>query len=76
MNRVHRMLGASLAVLPWACRRPPCGRCGEAGLPQLKIGTWPSQLFWLVVIFAVGYASWPASSPRGSVRSLRSAARG
>ena len=28
---------------------------GEAGLPQLKIGTWPSQLFWLVVIFAVGY---------------------
>jgi F-type H+-transporting ATPase subunit b len=28
---------------------------GEAGLPQLKIGTWPSQLFWLVVIFAIGY---------------------
>jgi len=28
---------------------------GEAGLPQLKVGTWPSQLFWLVVIFALGY---------------------
>jgi F-type H+-transporting ATPase subunit b len=28
---------------------------GEAGLPQLKVGTWPSQLFWLVVIFGVGY---------------------
>jgi len=28
---------------------------GEAGLPQLKVGTWPSQLFWLVVIFGLGY---------------------
>lgn len=28
---------------------------GEAGLPQLDISTWPSQIFWLVVIFGVGY---------------------
>ena len=27
----------------------------EPGLPQLKVETWPSQLFWLVVIFGVGY---------------------
>ena len=27
----------------------------EAGLPQLDISTWPSQIFWLVVIFGVGY---------------------
>jgi len=27
----------------------------EPGLPQLKVETWPSQLFWLAVIFAVGY---------------------
>ena len=26
-----------------------------AGLPQLKIETWPSQLFWLAVIFGLGY---------------------
>jgi F-type H+-transporting ATPase subunit b len=28
---------------------------GEPGLPQLDIATWPSQLFWLVVLFAAGY---------------------
>ncbi|MDP6217734.1 MAG: F0F1 ATP synthase subunit B' [Alphaproteobacteria bacterium] len=29
---------------------------GEAaGLPQLDIATWPSQLFWLVVLFGAGY---------------------
>ena len=27
----------------------------EPGLPQLDIATWPSQLFWLVVIFGAGY---------------------
>ena len=27
----------------------------EPGLPQLDISTWPSQIFWLVVIFGVGY---------------------
>ena len=27
----------------------------EPGLPQLDIDTWPSQLFWLVVLFGVGY---------------------
>ena len=29
---------------------------GESqGLPQLDITTWPSQVFWLVVVFAIGY---------------------
>ena len=27
----------------------------EPGLPQLKVDTWPSQLFWLAVVFGVGY---------------------
>jgi F-type H+-transporting ATPase subunit b len=27
----------------------------EPGLPQLDVATWPSQLFWLVVLFGVGY---------------------
>ena len=25
------------------------------GLPQLDIATWPSQVFWLVVLFGLGY---------------------
>ena len=55
MNRVHRMLGASLAALAVGVSSVAFAAGGEAGLPQLKVGTWPSQLFWLVVIFAVGY---------------------
>ena len=27
----------------------------EPGLPQLDIATWPSQLFWLAVLFGAGY---------------------
>ena len=27
----------------------------EPGLPQLDISTWPSQIFWLIVVFGVGY---------------------
>ena len=27
----------------------------SSGLPQLDITTWPSQLFWLVVTFLIGY---------------------
>ena len=27
----------------------------SGGLPQLDITTWPSQLFWLVVTFLIGY---------------------
>ena len=27
----------------------------SGGLPQLDISTWPTQLFWLVITFSVGY---------------------
>ena len=27
----------------------------SGGLPQLDITTWPSQLFWLVITFVIGY---------------------
>ncbi|MBT6123412.1 MAG: F0F1 ATP synthase subunit B' [Candidatus Puniceispirillum sp.] len=27
----------------------------KPGLPQLDVTTWPSQIFWLIVLFAVGY---------------------
>lgn len=28
---------------------------GKPGLPQLDVTTWPSQIFWLIVLFAIGY---------------------
>lgn len=31
---------------------------GEGGLPQLNIGTYPSQIFWLLVTFAVLYVAF------------------
>jgi F-type H+-transporting ATPase subunit b len=27
----------------------------EPGLPQLDVATWPSQLFWLIILFGAGY---------------------
>lgn len=34
---------------------PMSAQAAGAGLPQLDINTWPSQLFWLVVLFTAGY---------------------
>ncbi len=34
---------------------PVSAQAAGAGLPQLDISTWPSQLFWLVVLFTAGY---------------------
>ena len=34
---------------------PMSAKAAGAGLPQLDISTWPSQLFWLVVLFTAGY---------------------
>ena len=34
---------------------PTSAKADGAGLPQLDISTWPSQLFWLVVLFTTGY---------------------
>ena len=56
MTRVNRTVSATaagIAVLTTASTAMAAS--GEAGLPQLKIETWPSQLFWLVVIFGIGY---------------------
>jgi len=46
-----QFVGASLAVTA----APLTAVAAEAGLPQLDISTWPSQLFWLVVLFGAGY---------------------
>jgi len=56
MTRVNRTVSATaagIAVLTTASTAMAAS--GEAGLPQLKIETWPSQLFWLLVIFGIGY---------------------
>ena len=34
---------------------PISAKAAGQGLPQLDISTWPSQLFWLVVLFTAGY---------------------
>ena len=51
-NRLTAMVGA-LSVLGPA--QVFAAGASEPGLPQLDIDTWPSQLFWLVVLFSAGY---------------------
>ena len=55
MRRLHAWAGTALMTVMATATSAAYAAGGEAGLPQLKIGTWPSQLFWLVVIFALGY---------------------
>ena len=43
------------AVLIAGVAMPMGAKADGAGLPQLDISTWPSQLFWLVVLFTIGY---------------------
>lgn len=43
--------GLLIAVLAM----PMSAQAAGAGLPQLDISTWPSQLFWLVLLFTAGY---------------------
>lgn len=42
-------------IMLFGLAAPATARAAGAGLPQLDISTWPSQLFWLVVLFAAGY---------------------
>ena len=43
--------GLSIAALAM----PMSAQAAGAGLPQLDVSTWPSQLFWLVLLFTAGY---------------------
>lgn len=46
----------SVATLPWAGALAAAdGERGGGGLPQLNIETFPSQLFWLAISFAILY---------------------
>ena len=46
--------GAGLSAVSITAQAFAAG-ASQPGLPQLDISTWPSQIFWLVVIFGVGY---------------------
>ena len=53
MIRLKTCQHAGITLLGLAA--PATARAAGAGLPQLDISTWPSQLFWLVVLFGAGY---------------------
>ena len=49
-------LTTTLAPLLTLAPASAFGAEGKApGLPQLDIATWPSQIFWLVILFGAGY---------------------
>ena len=48
-------LFAGLALIGAGAAQAAGGGEASGGLPQLDISTWPSQIFWLIVIFGVGY---------------------
>jgi F-type H+-transporting ATPase subunit b len=56
MENTRNWLTAMVAVIPafWSAHAFAT-EASEPGLPQLDITTWPSQLFWLVVLFGLGY---------------------
>ncbi|MDA8717028.1 hypothetical protein N9M78_03660 [Alphaproteobacteria bacterium] len=51
-NRLSAIAGALPAFIS---AKAFAAGANEPGLPQLDIATWPSQLFWLVVLFGAGY---------------------
>ena len=53
MIRLKTYQKAGIILLGLAA--PTTARSAGAGLPQLDITTWPSQLFWLLVLFTAGY---------------------
>ena len=44
-----------VGVLIVSIAMPMSAKADGTGLPQLDVSTWPSQLFWLVVLFTTGY---------------------
>ena len=53
MEPIKTCQRASLLIAGFAM--PMSAQAASAGLPQLDISTWPSQLFWLFVLFTAGY---------------------
>ena len=54
-NTINRLTAIAVALPALMSTKAFAAGASEPGLPQLDIATWPSQLFWLVVLFGAGY---------------------
>ena len=54
-NTRNRLTAIVVALPAFMSAKAFAAGASEPGLPQLDIATWPSQLFWLVVVFGAGY---------------------
>jgi F-type H+-transporting ATPase subunit b len=54
-NTRNRLTVIAIALPAFMSAKAFAAGASEPGLPQLDIATWPSQLFWLVVLFGAGY---------------------
>jgi F-type H+-transporting ATPase subunit b len=54
-NTRNRLTAIAVALPAFMSAKALAASASEPGLPQLDIATWPSQLFWLVVLFGAGY---------------------
>jgi F-type H+-transporting ATPase subunit b len=54
-NTRNRLTAIAVALPTFMSAKAFAAGASEPGLPQLDIATWPSQLFWLVVLFGAGY---------------------
>ena len=54
-NTRTRLTAIAVALPAFMSAKASAAGSSEPGLPQLDIATWPSQLFWLVVLFGAGY---------------------
>ena len=51
----NRLTAIAVALPAFMSAKAFAAGASEPGLPQLDVATWPSQLFWLVVLFGAGY---------------------
>ena len=54
-NTRNRLTAIAVALTAFMSAEAFAACASEPGLPQLDIATWPSQLFWLVLLFGAGY---------------------
>jgi len=54
-NTRYRLTAIAVALPAFMSAKAFAAGASEPGLPQLDIATWPTQLFWLVVLFGAGY---------------------
>ena len=54
-NTRNRLTAIGVVLPAFMSAKAFAAGASEPGLPQLDIATWPSQLFWLIVLFGAGY---------------------